>query len=82
MASASVVPPSFFSLAPPPPKVVAAVGGWTLLAFLLYWHRIEEILPMNISKAYNRQHIIELASSLEDFCIHNKIPHVISLDDE
>jgi hypothetical protein len=40
-------------LAGVPPEIVAATGRWTSLAFLLYWHRMEEILPMSTSKAYN-----------------------------
>ena len=36
-----------------PPEVVAAIGGWTSLAFLIYWRRFEEILPAHILKAYN-----------------------------
>jgi hypothetical protein len=68
-------------LAGTPPEIVAAVGGWTSLAFLLYWRRIEEILPMNISKAYHKQRILELASTFEDFRIRNNIPKGISIDD-
>jgi hypothetical protein len=44
-------------LAGVPPEIVAATGGWTSLAFLLYWRRMEEILPMSTSKAYNKAHI-------------------------
>jgi len=40
-------------LAGVPPEIVAATGGWTSLAFLLYWHRMDKILPMSTSKAYN-----------------------------
>ena len=28
-----------------PPEIVAAPGGWTSLAFLLYWRCMDEILP-------------------------------------
>ena len=38
-------------LAGVPPEIVAATGGWTLLAFLLYWRRMEEILPMSTLRA-------------------------------
>ena len=37
-------------LAGVPPKIIAATGGWTSLAFLLYWRRMEEILPMSTSR--------------------------------
>jgi hypothetical protein len=61
-------------LAGVPPEIVAATGGWTSLAFLLYWRRMEEILPMSTSKAYRQSHIIDLAKIFEDFRIKNKIP--------
>jgi len=34
-------------LAGVPPEIVATTGGWTSLAFLLYWRHMEEILPMS-----------------------------------
>lgn len=56
------------------PETVAATGGWTSLAFLLYWRRMEEILPMSTSKAYRQSHIFDLAEIFEDFRIANSIP--------
>ena len=53
---------------------VAATGGWTSLAFLLYWRRMEEILPMSTSKAYKRSHVDELAKIFEQFRVDNRIP--------
>lgn len=35
------------------PEVVAATGGWTSLAFLRYWRRVEEIIPLCTSSAYS-----------------------------
>ena len=64
-------------LAGVPPEIVAATGGWTSLAFLLYWRRMEEILPMNTSKAYNKSHIDSLAAIFEQFRITNKIPSAL-----
>jgi hypothetical protein len=61
-------------LAGVPPEIVAATGGWTSLAFLLYWRRMEEILPMSTSKAYQKSQITDLAKILEDFRQRNKIP--------
>ena len=61
-------------LAGVPPEVIAATGSWTSLAFLLYWHRMEEVLPMSTSKAYKKVHIDDLAAIFEQFHIHNKIP--------
>ena len=61
-------------LAGVPPEIVAATGGWTSLAFLLYWRCMDEILPMSTSKAYNQAHLDRLASIFEEFCINHKIP--------
>jgi hypothetical protein len=61
-------------LAGVPPEIVAATGGWTSLAFLLYWRRMEEILPMSTSKAYQRSHIDALAMIFEKFRADNHIP--------
>ena len=61
-------------LAGVPPEIVAATGGWTSLAFLLYWRRMEEILPMSTSKAYQRSHVEALAKIFEQFRIKNHIP--------
>jgi hypothetical protein len=60
-------------LAGVPPEVVAATGGWTSLSFLLYWRRMEEILPMSTSKAYKKIHIDELAGIFERFRIEHNI---------
>jgi hypothetical protein len=60
-----------------PPEVVAAIGGWTSLAFLLYWRRMEEILPMSTSKAYNKSHFDNLAAIFEEFRISKKIPSAL-----
>jgi hypothetical protein len=70
-------------LAGVPPEIVAATGGWTSLAFLLYWRRMEEILPMSTSKAYRQSHITDLAKIFEDFRIKNNIPsHLLSTSGE
>ncbi|PPR08177.1 hypothetical protein CVT24_001713 [Panaeolus cyanescens] len=34
------------------PEVVAASGGWTSMAFLLYWRKLEHIIPQFTAKAY------------------------------
>ena len=61
-------------LAGVPPEIVAVTGGWTSLAFLLYWRKMEEILPMSTSKAYRRSHIDALAKIFENFRVDNHIP--------
>ncbi|KAE9387440.1 hypothetical protein BT96DRAFT_1005133 [Gymnopus androsaceus JB14] len=57
-----------------PPEVVAAIGGWTSLAFHIYWHHFEEILPAHILKAYNPDQISRLKSTLDDYHKVHKIP--------
>ena len=54
-------------LAGVPPEVVAATGGWTSLAFLLYWRRISEILPSSTSKAYSSRIITDISSTMNSF---------------
>ncbi|KAF9060891.1 hypothetical protein BDP27DRAFT_1429529 [Rhodocollybia butyracea] len=55
------------------PKIVAAIGGWTSLAFLIYWRRFEEILPTHILKAYDNDQILRLKNSIDDFRTANKV---------
>jgi hypothetical protein len=61
-------------LAGVPPEVVAATGGWTSLAFLLYWRRMEEIIPLSTSKAYNTSLISQLSPIFEQFRVAQNIP--------
>ncbi|KAJ7265139.1 hypothetical protein C8J57DRAFT_1511700 [Mycena rebaudengoi] len=46
-------------LAGVPCDIVATLGGWTSLAFLLYWRKIEHIVPMNVGKAYDKNKLDE-----------------------
>ena len=64
-------------LAGVPPEIIAATGGWTSLAFLLYWCCMDEILPMCTSKAYNKACLDCLASMFEEFCISHKISFTV-----
>lgn len=63
-------------LAGVPPEVVASTGGWTSLAFLLYWRRMEEIIPLSTSKAYNSAQISSLSDTFEQFRIRQNISSV------
>jgi hypothetical protein len=60
-------------LAGVPWEVVAALGEWTSLAFLLYWRKIEHIVPMNVGKAYDKGKLAEVAKAFEVFRIANHI---------
>ncbi|KAF9489955.1 hypothetical protein BDN71DRAFT_1525514 [Pleurotus eryngii] len=63
------------------PEVVAALGGWSSLAFLLYWHCQQEIISSNIAKAYSCTCFIYLTSALKHFCVQSNIPNAVLLDD-
>jgi hypothetical protein len=60
-------------LAGVPCEVVAALGEWTSLAFLLYWRKIEHIVPMNVGKAYDKNKLDEVAKAFKAFRIANRI---------
>ncbi|EKM74720.1 hypothetical protein AGABI1DRAFT_132977 [Agaricus bisporus var. burnettii JB137-S8] len=49
------------------PEVVAATGGWTSMAFLLYWRRMEDIISINTSSAYSYSQIDQLSSTMTSF---------------
>ncbi|KAJ7071647.1 hypothetical protein C8F01DRAFT_1363314 [Mycena amicta] len=36
-----------------PPEIVMKLGGWSSLYFLIYWRRLEEILPAAITRAWD-----------------------------
>jgi hypothetical protein len=55
------------------PEIITALGGWTSLAFLLYWRNIEHIIPINIGKVYDKDKIDKVTKAFEDFRIANGI---------
>ncbi|KIK52990.1 hypothetical protein GYMLUDRAFT_179485, partial [Collybiopsis luxurians FD-317 M1] len=57
-----------------PPEVVAAIGGWTSMAFLIYWRCFQDIIPAHVFKAYSPNQLDRLKQTLDDFCKANKIP--------
>ncbi|KAJ7126994.1 hypothetical protein C8R44DRAFT_617810, partial [Mycena epipterygia] len=44
------------------PEVIVKLGGWSSLCFLIYWCRLEKILPLAITRAWDA-HIREFVSS-------------------
>ncbi|KAJ7281092.1 hypothetical protein C8J57DRAFT_1564581, partial [Mycena rebaudengoi] len=44
------------------PEVIMKLGGWSSLCFLIYWRRLEKILPLAITRAWD-QRIREFASA-------------------
>ncbi|KAJ3710567.1 hypothetical protein C8R42DRAFT_532089, partial [Lentinula raphanica] len=59
-------------LAGVPPHVVAAIGGWTSLAFLTYWRKLEEILLVQVGNAY-KEKWTTLKQSMDNFRKDNNI---------
>ena len=59
------------------PEVVAATGGWTSLAFLLYWRRISEILPASTSKAYSSNTVSQISSTMNSFRLQQGISQTL-----
>jgi hypothetical protein len=37
------------------PEVVMKVGGWTSLCFLIYWRRLEQVIPLAITRVWDAQ---------------------------
>lgn len=35
------------------PEIIMKVGGWTSLCFLIYWRRLEQVIPLAISRAWD-----------------------------
>ncbi|KAE9399718.1 DNA breaking-rejoining enzyme [Gymnopus androsaceus JB14] len=57
------------------PEIIMKLGGWTSLCFLIYWQRLEKVLPAAITRAW--------ASRIKDFASQNNInPNVDKLDIE
>ncbi|KAJ7848011.1 hypothetical protein B0H14DRAFT_3453373 [Mycena olivaceomarginata] len=65
------LPPNSYS--PVFPNIVAALGSWTSLAFLLYWRKIEHIVPMHVGKAYDKAKLNNIVKAFEVFCVAHNI---------
>jgi hypothetical protein len=50
----------YLLLAGVPPEMVAKIGGWTSLAFLIYWRGIDEIVAKGTITAYQKEELKEL----------------------
>lgn len=46
------------------PDVVCIQGQWVSKAFLQYWHKIQSILPLFISKSFSVAHVSLIKSSM------------------
>ncbi|KAJ7084922.1 hypothetical protein C8R44DRAFT_894032 [Mycena epipterygia] len=49
------------------PEIIMKLGGWTSLCFLIYWRRLEQILPDRITSAW--------ASRFKHFASSHGLPH-------
>ena len=49
------------------PDIVATLGSWKSRAFLEYWRKVESILPLFISKSFDRSRVQLVADSMRDF---------------
>ncbi len=67
-------------LAGVPPETVAKQGHWKSLAFLIYWRKLEDLIPSMITKSYDPSHIADLKNSFEQFRVRHKLPADISID--
>ncbi|KAF7319239.1 hypothetical protein HMN09_00261300 [Mycena chlorophos] len=56
-----------------PPQIVAATGGWSSLAFLLYWRKLGNIIPKAIRAAYHKLSFDDLAKAFEQFRVQSGI---------
>ncbi|KAJ7241966.1 hypothetical protein C8J57DRAFT_1438703 [Mycena rebaudengoi] len=51
------------------PEVIMKLGGWSSLCFLIYWRRLEKILPLAITRAWDAR--------IRDFASAHGHPHDI-----
>ncbi|KIY48249.1 DNA breaking-rejoining enzyme, partial [Fistulina hepatica ATCC 64428] len=49
------------------PRTVALTGGWSSLAFLLYWQRLDEIIPFHTHAAYKSRDFRHIRSAMTSF---------------
>ncbi|KIY52607.1 DNA breaking-rejoining enzyme, partial [Fistulina hepatica ATCC 64428] len=49
------------------PRTVALTGGWSSLAFLLYWHQLDEIIPFHTHAAYRSRDFCHIRSAMASF---------------
>ncbi|KIY44894.1 hypothetical protein FISHEDRAFT_77112 [Fistulina hepatica ATCC 64428] len=55
------------------PRTVALTGGWSSLAFLLYWHRLDELIPFHTHTAYKSKDFRHVRFALASFQIAENI---------
>ncbi|KAI0054979.1 hypothetical protein BV25DRAFT_1816260 [Artomyces pyxidatus] len=58
-----------------PPDVVALQGCWRSDAFLLYWRKIESILPMFISRSFYSSSSASVRTAMDSFASRYRLSH-------
>lgn len=56
-----------------PPLIVAATGGWTSMAFTLYWTRVESIIPAFTARAYAAKDMERAGCFVKKFAASEKV---------
>ncbi|KAF5375139.1 hypothetical protein D9758_000555 [Tetrapyrgos nigripes] len=56
------------------PEYITALGGWTSLAFLLYWRQLIDIVPAAIHKALD---LDKVKQTVEEFHKKNSISNAL-----
>jgi len=52
-----------------PPDIIMVQGRWAShCLFVLYWRKIEDILPLFLSCTFIIDHMTQLTNSMKDFC--------------
>ena len=52
-----------------PPDIVMVQGRWlSTRSFVLYWGKIEDILPLFLSRSFVMDRMTRLDASMKDFC--------------
>ncbi|GLB45192.1 putative DNA breaking-rejoining enzyme [Lyophyllum shimeji] len=57
-----------------PPDIVRVLGRWESQAFLLYWRKVETILPKFLSGALLSSRLAQLRDSMERFRVRHNLP--------
>jgi hypothetical protein len=55
------------------PEIIMKLGGWTSWCFLIYWRRLERVIPLALARAWDKP-IAEFAQS------HGFASDAVSLD--
>ncbi|EIN14054.1 DNA breaking-rejoining enzyme [Punctularia strigosozonata HHB-11173 SS5] len=63
-----------------PTEIVAAIGGWTSLAFLLYWRKVEDIIAAGLVDAMSKSDAARLGKKVDEFRVSRGIPKDLGVE--